>query len=73
MKLLSPDSLLPDVLGVTTYFGTAKGISESDCKIIQDELRDFKDTGVGGMHINNKLDCASLFKEYWRSLSLKNA
>lgn len=73
MQLISPSTLHLDQLSTTTYYGTAKGISDSDCNIIRDELSKFKKSDVGGININNKLDCSSLFNEYWRSLSLKNA
>ncbi len=54
----------------TAYFGTALGISPSDCEIIESELHDLTNSLVEKMLINNSLDCKSLFKEYWRSLSL---
>jgi len=73
MTLLSPESITPGYLRVTTCFGTAKGISDSDCEIIRNNLNNFSGNKISGMHINNKLDCTSLFKEYWRSLSLKNS
>jgi len=69
MILMSPDTKLLDLSGPTTYFGTAQGISDSDCKIIKAELTHFKGN-YKEININNKLNCASLFKEYWRSLSL---
>ncbi len=72
MQLISPNGIQPDQLSDTTYYGTAKGISDSDCIIIRNELSNLKQSGVRGININNKLDCASLFNEYWRSLSLKN-
>lgn len=70
MKLMSPNSLIPDPLDVTNYFGSAFGISDSDCKIIRADLEDFTDRDANEMEINNKLKCAAFFKEYWRSLSL---
>lgn len=53
----------------TSYFGTARGISDSDCKIIEQDLKEYKSSSPKAINISNKLDCASLFKEYWRSLS----
>ena len=70
IKLMSTDSFVPDPLASTTYFGTAHGISDSDCDIIKRELSEFNDKNIEGLFINNKLNCADLFKEYWRSLSL---
>jgi hypothetical protein len=54
----------------TKYFGTAYGISNSDCTEIQLEL-----SAIGGaprdqIHIRNDLTCTKLFGEYWRNLSL---
>jgi len=68
--LISPNSLSPEKFGTTNYYGTALGISDSDCKSINEELRDFKHTDIFEKNINNTLNCSSLFKEYWRSLSL---
>jgi len=70
MKLMSPKSFLPDPIADVNYFGSAFGISDSDCKIIQKNLTGFTDKEVNEMQINNKLKCSELFKEYWRSLSL---
>ena len=70
MKLMSPDKKIPTRFKPTAYFGTADGISDSDCDIIKSELRDFKNNNLKGIYINNKLKCAGFFKEYWRSLSL---
>ena len=52
------------------YFGTAKGISPSDCQEIATEI-----TGQGNprstrIQLRNDLTCSQLFKEYSRSLTL---
>lgn len=70
LKLMATNSLIPDPLKVTNYFGSAFGISDSDYKFIREDLEEFTDRDAGEMEINNKLKCAAFFKEYWRSLSL---
>lgn len=70
LKLMAPNSFIPDPLEVTNYFGSAFGISDSDYKFIKADLEEFTDRDAGEMEINNKLKCAAFFKEYWRSLSL---
>lgn len=70
MLLISPNSLSSEKFGSTDYFGTAYQISDSDCKIIESEISQFKETDIYVRNINNKLACKDLFKEYWRSLSL---
>ena len=70
MNLLMPDSPIADSLKVSYCFGTAKGISSSDCDIIKAELGDFYKSSIKEINIRNELDCYRLFEEYWRSLSL---
>lgn len=71
MNLLMPDSPIANSLKKTSScFGTAKGISSSDCEIIKAELRDFYKSSRIKINIRNELDCHRLFEEYWRSLSL---
>jgi hypothetical protein len=52
------------------YFGTAKGISDSDCGVICSDLRKLAGARREKIMIRNDLTCGELFKEYWRSLSL---
>lgn len=52
------------------YFGTAMGISESNCDVISSDL-----TKLGGANrklitLRNDLTCSQLFSEYWRTLAL---
>jgi hypothetical protein len=51
------------------YYGTAKGVSESDREVVSVEL-----TALAGVNRENvvlrDLECAKLFQEYWRSLAL---
>lgn len=52
------------------YFGTAKGISGSDCNIITSQLVELGSTSPENIALRNDLTCSQLFREYWRSLSL---
>ena len=70
MELMSTSTRLPDTAVTTVYFGTAQGISSSDCSIIKSDLNKFKFSNHEEIHIDVYLDCARLFKEYWRRLSL---
>lgn len=70
MKLLMSDIPVADSLKVRSCFGTAKGISNSDCEIINAELKDFYKSSIKTVNIHNNLDCYHLFKEHRRSLSL---
>ena len=54
----------------STYFASAYGISNSDLGIIKNDIKNLKKTSAIGIHINNELKCADIFKEYRRSLSL---
>jgi hypothetical protein len=54
----------------TKYFGTAFGLSTSDCLEIQSELSALGDVPLNQIFIRNDLTCAKLFGEYWRSLAL---
>ena len=53
-----------------SIYGTALGISPSDCRVITDELA--KHTGVTTetIQLRNDLSCSSLVQEFWRSVSL---
>lgn len=70
LKLLIPD--IPKTNSSKKYhcFGTAKGISKSDCDVIKTELGVFFRCSANKLNIRNELDCYGLFNEYWRSLSL---
>lgn len=70
MKLLMPDGPLLDSSNARFCFGTAKGISNSDCKIIKSEIKTNYKLNMNTCEIRNELDCYHLFEEYWRSLSL---
>ncbi len=51
------------------YFGTAKGISDSDSKEIVSELSQLGGAKAENIAIRNDLTSAGLFREYWRCLS----
>ena len=51
-------------------FGSAFGISHSDCNVICNELSAQTGLANGPMQLRNELTCAKLVQEYWRSLSL---
>ena len=53
----------------TKYFGSAIGISPSDCELITEELHSLGSAPVENIILRRDLTCAKLFGEYWRSLS----
>ena len=52
------------------YYGTALGISKSDCDVIRERLSALERVPINKIFIRNELTCTQLFNEYWRSLSL---
>ena len=54
-------------------FGTAKGLSTSDCRTIADELSKGLKTNLDRIHLEPARDCSGLFDEFGRSLSLKGS
>jgi len=52
------------------YFGTAKGLSESDCNLISAELVELGGCKRENIALRKDLTCSQLFQEYWRNLSL---
>jgi len=52
------------------YLGTAKGISESDCKIISSDLTRLGGASLDNITLRNDLTCSKFFSEYWRNLAL---
>ncbi len=52
------------------YYGTAKGMSKSDCDVLLLDLMEFGKARRENIAIRNDLTCGELFQEYWRSLSL---
>lgn len=54
----------------TEYFGTAIGISPSNCRLVAEELHSLCNVVVESIHIHNNLKCTELFREFWRTLSM---
>jgi hypothetical protein len=52
------------------YYGTAKGMSKSDCEIVKEELVAMAGARPEFVALRNDLTCHEFFQEYWRSLSL---
>ena len=70
---LNLDLIIPDDANTANefhHFGTAKGISHSDCSTITSEISNRFGAMEKFVAIRNDLSCAQLFREYWRSLSL---
>lgn len=61
---------VPSASATKTIFGTALGISASDCRVISDELVSYTKLDGGRIQLRNDLNCSALVGEYWRSLSL---
>jgi hypothetical protein len=70
LRLLSPVDIPHEDADQVKYFATAKGLSQSDCEVVTQEL--VRLAGATHQHIvlRNDLKCAPLFAEYWRSLAL---
>ena len=69
MKLLFEAPLGLGPTANRKVFGTALKISSKDVEIIEGELAEYLEMTVNDIELRNDLDCVSLFKEYWRSLS----
>jgi hypothetical protein len=70
LQLIWSDGMPHAASAEAKYFGTALGLSQSDCEEIIGELSALGGTPANQIHIRNSLTCAKLFGEYWRSLSL---
>lgn len=72
MQLIFPEINSLDLREGVSCFATAKGISLSDCKVLEQELaKAFGGVAIGAsnvFHVRNDLTCCELFKEYRRSL-----
>ncbi|MBH8580938.1 hypothetical protein [Bisbaumannia pacifica] len=69
LRLLSSNSLSQRV-GECLQFGTALGISKSDCEIIRRQLSEINNANPDNINIRDDLTCSGLFQEYWRALSM---
>ena len=52
------------------YFGTAKGMSNSDVDLVRTDLTSLASVRNDAVILRNDLTCGNFFREYWRSLSL---
>lgn len=68
LDLMYEENSMHSDLGATNYFGTAYGISDSNCEQISREIRSLGGVLADNIHLRNDLTCARLFEEYWRSL-----
>lgn len=66
MQLLATNE---DFNKTKTCFGTALGISEPDCKIIEREIQDLVIPDIKPIYLRNDLTCSQLLAEYRRSLT----
>lgn len=67
MKLLEPS------VSCTTdyqYFGTANGLSKSDCNVIHGDIQTMMGRPSFNSNLRQDLRCANIFREYWRTFSL---
>lgn len=68
MELIKP----PRDAKTVRVFATGKGISDSDCGVVEQQIRGHFDKGARSrfqVHLGKKLTCVELFGEYWRSLA----
>lgn len=69
LSLIKPDAPHPTPDSVR-YFGTASGMSTSDCELVKEDLVSLASTRPERITLRNDLKCGPFFREYWRSLSL---
>jgi hypothetical protein len=70
MDLLFGTSGAAKMKSTQGVFGSAFGISPSDCSMITNEFSAHTGLSIGPIQLRNDLTCAPLVQEYWRSLSL---
>ena len=71
LNLMKPKLGEGEVLaGNRRYFGTAKGISESDCDVISSDLQMLFQAKQKNIVLRRDLTCTQLLQEFWRTLSL---
>jgi hypothetical protein len=69
LALLKPDAPHSSPNDVR-YFGTAAGMSNSDCEVVREDLVALASARPERIVLRNDLKCGPFFREYWRSLSL---
>lgn len=70
LELLKPDGKVHDDADQVKYFGTASGLSRSDCDVVTEGLVKLAGASHANIVLRNDLKCAPFFSEYWRSLAL---
>ena len=70
MDVLFGNSRLANQMSTQGVFGSAFGISPSDCTVIADEISSHTKLSIGLIQLRDDLTCATLVQEYWRRLSL---
>lgn len=70
LELVRPQELPVPRSREAYCYGTAKDMSTSDCNLIAHELAGILNIRMSHVAVRPDLLCASLFREFWRSLSL---
>lgn len=70
LDLIQPTGIMQSNTRRVSYFGTALGISKSDCDVISTEIVKLGGPNPQCVNLRNELNCSDLLREYWRSLSL---
>lgn len=71
MQLLFPGPADGDKTRNSPVYATAYGISFADTEVISDELSNIAGINRNKIRLENTLQCAGLFREFWRSLSIQ--
>lgn len=69
LELLNPGRNHPDPIAVR-YYGTAFGMSASDCDLVREDLVKLGSARPDRIILRNDKKCLDMFREYWRSLAL---
>lgn len=69
LELLNPGRNHTDPVAVR-YYGTAFGMSSSDCDLIREDLVRLGSARPDRIFLRNDKKCLDMFTEYWRSLAL---
>jgi hypothetical protein len=71
LELLFPTELPSTEARGRSVYATAVGISKADADVISRDLSRLGAIDDDGVHIRIDLTCVQLFREYWRSLSIR--
>jgi hypothetical protein len=69
LELLNPSRNHPDPVSVR-YYGTAFGMSASDCELIREDLVKLGSARPDRIALRSDKKCLDIFREYWRGLAL---